>query len=505
MTPEVVLGPPGTGKTTELLRLVDEELSRGTAPARVGYVTFTRRGAEEAVTRACEKFGMDRKALPYFRTLHSLCFRALGLQRGDVLEGSRLREFARYAGVEVRGKWSEDGNLDGFAEGDRILFMENLARVRRVPLRAAYNAMDDNLPWQEVERVASALALYKEHHGLMDYTDMLSRFVSLGLRLDLDVVFVDEAQDLSALQWDVVRALTSGARRLVVAGDDDQAIYRWAGADADHLIDMEGHARVLGQSWRVPPAVQAVAQRVIGRVRHRRDKSWAAKQGPDGEVRRASAFADVDCGEGQVLVLARNAYVIREQVEPELRRQGIVYEVGDRSSIEPELLQAITDWERLRRGESVAVEAARAVYTHMTSGRGVARGHKELPGFPDGEPVGIGDLRARGGLLTEAIWHEALDKIPPREVGYIRAARRRGERLTQRPRVRVSTIHGSKGGQADHVVLLREMARRSYDEMMRGGVAGEEDEARVWYVGATRAQQRLTLVDSQTRQECPWL
>lgn len=500
--PEIILGPPGTGKTTHLLELVDGELGRGVAPSRIGYVTFTRRGAEEAINRACEKFGLSSKDLPYFRTLHSLCFRQLGLRRGDVLEGTKLKEFARYAGVEINGKWSDDGTLTGFGVGDRILFMENVARVREVPLRAAYDADCDNLPWREVERVIKALELFKQSKGLMDYTDMLMEFVRTGLRVDLEVLFVDEAQDLSALQWSVVRQLALGARRLIVAGDDDQAIYRWAGADSDHLVDMEGDVRVLGQSWRVPPAIQKVANRVIGNVRKRRNKAWEPRQDSAGAVARASRFHEVDCGEGEVLVLARNAYVIREQVEPELQRQGIVYEINGHSSISMSILEAITSWETLRKGEAISVEAARAVYEHMSSGKGVRRGFKQLPDIEDGTMLGMGDLRERGGLLVDTIWHEALDRLPQKDMSYILAARRRGERLTQRPRVRVSTIHGSKGGQADHVVLLREMAKRTHREMINGG---EEDEARVWYVGATRARERLTLVDSTTAQECPWL
>ena len=502
MRTEIVLGPPGTGKTTELLRLVEEELGRGLAPDRIGFVTFTRRGAEEAVSRACEKFQLDRKALPYFSTLHSLCFRQLGLKRGDVLEGKRLQDFSRHAGVQITGKWSEDGTLTGYGLGDRILFMENLARVRGTDLRAAYDRDDDELPWSEVDRVVRAMTQYKAATGLMDFTDMLSEFVRSGITVPLEVLVVDEAQDLSYLQWRVVLRLAENARRLIIAGDDDQAIYRWAGADADHLIDMEGDVRVLGQSWRVPSAIQELSASVISQVKHRREKLWRPKQGVVGSVARTTQFGEVDCGSGEVLILTRNAYIIREQVEPELRRQGIVYELHGHSSIKPSVLDVIKDWEALRKGEPVNVAAVRKVYEQMSSGTGYKRGFKLLPGRNEEESVTLDELETNGGLLTRAIWHEALDRLPPDELAYIIAARKRGEKLSVRPRVRLSTIHGSKGGEAEHVVLFKEMARRTHDEMVRGG---EEDEARVWYVGVTRAKERLTVVESSTRQECPWL
>jgi superfamily I DNA/RNA helicase len=68
--------------------------------------------------------------------------------------------------------------------------------------------------------------------------------------------------------------------------------------------------------------------------------------------------------------------------------------------------------------------------------------------------------------------------------------------------VRVSTIHGSKGGEARHVVVLREMARRTHGEMI---AAGGDDERRVWYVAVTRAREKLTIVGSRTSLEVPWL
>lgn len=513
MTTTLLLGPPGTGKTTSLLDAVERELDRGVAPDRIGFVTFTRRAAEEAVRRAGARFNLQRKQLPYFRTLHSLCFRQLGLSGGDVLDGDRLRrDFADYARVEVRGRWSEeDGTFNGYAEGDRLLFMEHLARVRGITLRAQYEQDNDGLGWDKVVRVSYDLARFKDEYGVLDYTDMLSEFARQNNPPRLEALFVDEAQDQSRLQWDVVHCLSREVPRLTIAGDDDQAIYRWAGADVEEMIALRAEARVLGQSYRCPREVQALAIRLLAFIRGpRRLKEWRAREG-EGQVERTSSLRSVDLGgawgedEAQpVLILARNEYVLRERVEPELRERGIIYEHGGRVSVRPSTLDAVVSWEELRAGKSVPVSSVLRVYNLMTAGRGVERGSKELPGFDRGErapPVTLEDLVQRGGLRTRALWHEALDRIPRAEVSYMLSALRHGEKLRARPRVRISTIHGAKGGEARHVVLFKEMANRTAREMEYN----PDDELRVWYVAVTRAREHLTLVGSETRNEVPWL
>lgn len=516
MYPEIIVGIPGSGKTASLLNIVSEELSRGTPPDRIGYLAFTRRASIEAIDRAKEQFELDRKDMPYFSTIHSLCFKQLGLRRGDVMEGDRLKEFGKYAGIRVTGAWSEDGTFNGFETGDRILHMENLARVRGVPLKDVFAADDDGLSWPQVERVARALRDFKTEVGLTDFTDMLVDFVKAGIKLNLDVLLVDEVQDLSFLQHMVIENLAKGCRRVVFVGDDDQNIFSWSGSDVNRFIDMPWDVKILGQSHRVPPAVQRVAKSIIDRVKHRREKQWTARGGGEGVVDRAGSFDEVvfpsagadapstggTNGDGSVLVLARNTYVLRDFVEPVLRSRGVIYERNGHSSLSDKLMHAVRNWEALRKGEPITAKEARGLYELMTVGVGVKRGHKTLPGLVDDQPVDFATLQLDGGLLLgrDAPWFDALDRLPARDVEYLRAALKRGER-PGKPRVVVSTIHGAKGAESDHVVLLKDMAARTHWEMQRN----PEDEMRVFYVGVTRAKERLTIVEASGQRACPWL
>lgn len=485
---DIVLGPPGTGKTTRLLRMVEEELAAGTAPDRIGYFSFTKKAAREAVDRACQKFSLDRKQLPYFRTLHSLCFSASGMSNSDVFDGKRILEFGDWIGLKL----SETQRLDdttkfGFTNGDRALFMENLARVMMVDLRWLYDQNSDGLPWSLVDRVARGLQVFKKAKNLHDYTDMLSLFVQSSWAPKLETVFVDEAQDLSMLQWSVVSKVAEGARRVVVAGDDDQAIYRWAGAAVEHFVDLPGNVTVLGQSWRVPPEIQTVSNEIISRVRHRRPKDWRATDRTGVLARVTDPMDSLQEGD-DILVLARNAFSLRNMAA-RLRREGLLFEFRDEPSVSRSILSAVRIWEKIRRGDSVTSDDVRIVYNMMSSGKGVKRGFKTLPGVPSDQMVNMSWLLESGGLMTSHEWYESLDRIPKDDANYLRSALQKGERPSS-PRIRLATIHGSKGGEADHVVLLPDMAARTFEEMMQN----PEDEARVWYVAATRAKQKLTLV-----------
>jgi superfamily I DNA/RNA helicase len=496
----ILLGPPGCGKTFQLIEHLRGLLTRGVPPDRVGFLTFTRHAAAEVADRVTREFSLDRRDFPHFRTIHSLCMRQTGATSGSVMEGAKMAEFAEWIGEEITGRVAVDGVWSGYSRGDRMLFMDNLARIRRIPLRQLYETDHDDLDWDALDRFSRGLVEYKKANRLQDFTDMLEKFVAGGRRPKLEALIVDEAQDLSLLQWDVIRALGEGIP-VVVAGDDDQSIFAFAGASVDTIVDLEGNVRVLDQSFRVPRRVQAVADSVIKRIKRRRPKIWRPRDS-DGSVKRVGRIEEAsfdppdgaDKDKHSTMVLARNRHHL-DPLERELRAAGRLYSREGAPSVRRSTLDAIVVWERLRRGErQVAKDVVAGPYEMMETGQGVARGHKKLPGFRSGELVSLDDLRDRGGLQTDRVWHEALTKMSAENRLYLIKCRRNGERLTLEPRIRLSTIHGSKGGEADRVILMTDLAPRTWREMHNDS----DGENRVLYVGATRAREELVVVAPQT-------
>ena len=138
MTQRLILGPPGTGKTTRLLDILDEELQR-VDPTKIAFVSFTKRAALEATQRACERFGFDQKELPYFRTLHSLAFQRLGLRREEVMQSKDYRLIGKHLGLEFSTRADiEEGLPTGKFKGDRYLFLDGFARARKLTPDAAW-------------------------------------------------------------------------------------------------------------------------------------------------------------------------------------------------------------------------------------------------------------------------------------------------------------------------------------------------------------------------------
>ena len=122
------------------------------------------------------------------------------------------------------------------------------------------------------------------------------------------------------------------------------------------------------------------------------------------------------------------------------------------------------------------------------------RGKKKIV-TTDTAKLSLSDLQKYYGLLAteDMIWHEAMDKIPDNERAYITALLRRGEKFNSTPRIHLSTIHGSKGGEAENVVLFTDVSPAA-------SKAAEQDPDelhRVFYVGVTRTKKNLYLIEPE--------
>lgn len=483
-------GPPGTGKTTTLLQVMEQELARGVHPNRLAYLTFTVNARKVAIEKALKKFPhLTVDDLPYFRTLHAICYHELNMTMGGMVKGPNdMKELAEKLGLMFTYK-AKHGGSDSMAEipyggemGDRLLQIDHVRRHRMQTLSVGWRCQfDDDLNMFQVRRFVSEYTEWKRREGLRDFTDLLEQATE---PLDVDVVIVDEAQDLSVLQWDTLHRLTANASRMYMAGDDDQAIFTWAGADPLALLNHPGKVVVLDQSHRVPVAIQPLAVRLVERIKVRQHKLWRPREAP-GQLRHAGENQLPEFNEpGSYMILYRQHYLVKE-METHVRSLGLPYSRGDLAAPGAEWGKAILTWEALRHGKP---QPERQVH-FMLEALSLEPDHRKQLGRLDRtRAYGLPEL----GLEDRGPWFEAFERVPLDDRQYLRALiRRHGkEGITEKPKVHLSTIHAAKGAERDHVVLLTETSDKVRDIML----TNPDDERRVFYVGVTRAKESLTLV-----------
>ena len=162
--------------------------------------------------------------------------------------------------------------------------------------------------------------------------------------------------------------------------------------------------------------------------------------------------------------LARDGYRL-DKLEDELKIYGYFYERGDRTSINKRVHEAILAWEDVRRGKELDIRRVKSFYNYVKTGEGVDKKFKSMKNVDKDKTFTFDTLTSDYGLKLdkELPWFKALENIEPQKKTYVRMCLRRKENIRRAPRIKLSTIHGSKGGEADNVMLLTDLTRKAVD------------------------------------------
>ena len=483
----IVLGPPGTGKTTTLLNKVDSYL-KNTDPDKIGYFAFTKKAANEARDRAIRDFNLTEDDLPYFRTLHSLAFRKLGIKKDQVMQGRHYKDLGKKLGFPVTYADYQEDQGGIFTSDSEYLRIIQLAQLRNITAEQQFDLAEhtQDLERDQLRIIANELIRYKKEYNLIDFNDMILDFVKSDLSPKFDVVFIDEAQDLSLMQWDMARSIWNKTEDAFIAGDDDQAIFRWAGADVDSFITLKGEYYPLTQSYRIPAKVHNLAMNIIGKIKNRISKTWQPKIN-EGTLQRHFDVESIDMTQGDWLVLSRTRHMLND-IEETLYRQGLYYSNRYKRSYEKDLQDSAVDWENLRKGSPLTFKQIEKISKYMSPKHWEKN---KILGMTKGSFYNLESLQSDFGLNTKAVWYEAFDTAGQTRVDYLRKMRKNGEKLNEKPRIELSTIHAAKGGEATNVVLLTDLTENT----MKSYERNPDDENRLFYVGATRTKENLHIVE----------
>jgi DNA helicase-2/ATP-dependent DNA helicase PcrA len=477
-----LFGPPGTGKTTRLLKYVKTFLKLGTPIDKIGYFAFTTKAANEAIDRMLDYHtAFERKDLKHFRTLHSLAFNQLGMKKAQVMQDEHYEDIGRKLGIEVT-VYSNGEESTGFINSDSEYFnLINAARIKNISIEDEYNTdmYSQDLDKRLLEIISGEVQNYKDAYKLIDFTDMIEKFNVSKLCPNFDIAFIDEAQDLSPIQWKMVDIITKNSKYVILAGDDDQAIYGWAGADVKKFQQKFSKKDIiLPQSYRVPLKVQDIADKILNLIPDDRriKKQWQARK-EVGDVSYIQSLEDVPLDEGNWLVLARYNDKLN-RLKPFLKERGIYFEYKDRKSYKVTLFRTIINYIRWQKGDELSLSEVKDVFEYTSTNEELSEERMyNLEEF---------------GYDKNIPWYDEFTS-DYEECLYIREMLSNGEKLKENPRVKLSTIHSAKGGEADNVLLILDNTKTIRDALEKSSDK-QDEEHRVWYVGVTRTKQNLYIM-----------
>jgi DNA helicase-2/ATP-dependent DNA helicase PcrA len=485
-----VLGPPGTGKTRRLLNEVDNYLKKGVPLNKIGYFAFTRKAANEARERFLNlNKDLVKTDVKFFQTLHSLAFHSLGMSEENIMQPVHYEQLGKELGIRVN--YTSESDESCYMDCDNEYFkLIGKSRVKCVSIEDEFNTNEwsREIDIDTLKYINVNLNNYKKTYNLDDYTDMIEKFVLNSDKCpQFEVVFIDEAQDLSPIQWKMFDILKTKSTDVFLAGDDDQAIFAWAGADVNRFIDEPAEEEVLEQSERIPLAVQELSNTIINRIQgKRKEKIYYAKKDKegnvvDGKVEHIFNLDNLDLTEGKWLILTRTIYRA-DEISALLRESNLYFKNRYGKSIDNKLYKSVLKWTDLISGKEISIADCKDIYEYLDESFNEKK-------FENKSSIRIEDL----GYSKETKWFDAFTNLDQNKELYIRTLLTNGEKLSEEPRIEVSTIHAAKGGECNNVILVLDNAKK-IRESTSINVDKEDEEHRVWYVGVTRSMQNLYIL-----------
>ena len=247
--PALVLAVPGAGKTTVLIhRTGNLILNQGVSPENILSITFSRASAMDMKSRFNKIYGDITNIPVHFSTIHSFSF---GLIREyayrnrikyTLIEDNN-RELNKY---NILKKTYYTVNKNYINEEKLESLINSIGYIKNMQISPKEFAKKSNTDIKNFVEIYDFYEEYKKAHNLIDFDDMLTialeilnkdNYLLNKYRNRFHYIQVDEGQDTSKIQMEIIKILSSPKNNLFVVADDDQSIYGFRGAYPKGLFD----------------------------------------------------------------------------------------------------------------------------------------------------------------------------------------------------------------------------------------------------------------------------
>ncbi|MCR5808776.1 MAG: UvrD-helicase domain-containing protein [Clostridiales bacterium] len=507
----LLLAVPGSGKTTVLInRIGHMVINKGIQPESILAITYTKNAAVEMRQRFSERFGKELGERIDFRTINSLCndiYLSFCAQKGKKVRRLISKESERreiLAGVYKRFRH------DNATENEKIEFGQYIGCIKNLMLEEdQIIALEDEYP--QLNKMYKAYQNFLRQTNLMDFDDQMvfahellakRPAVLKEIRSKYHYICVDEAQDTSKIQHAIIRMIAYG-QSLFMVGDEDQSIYGFRAAFPRAMLNfrydyVNPYILRMERNYRSTAQIVELAQRFISKNKGRYTKEMVADRG-NGEpielIRAASRKEQFD----KLIDIARyrngeTAFLFRDNESSVLLidlllRNGIPFMLK-----KPEMnffgmrtVKRIIDCLRRYNWAENPADAIARAYAECYPGRDIERD-------------------SRLDVLKLLAAQENNLKAFLGRVAVIENVIRNGSDANEADALILSTIHSSKGLEYDHVCLVDvydgrfPSSKTNPFSHSKDDPTGEQEERRLFYVGVTRAKNKLTLFSIKDKQ-----
>jgi DNA helicase-2/ATP-dependent DNA helicase PcrA len=420
--PLLIIAGAGTGKTRTLVYRVAHLIERGVPAERILLLTFTRRAAQEMLSRAERLVGGNSKRV-HGGTFHATSHRL-------------LRRYGQAAGLPKDFTIMDQGDAEdlmqlsraqlGYAsKGKRFPKKETLQYVYSRHINTGISVDDilrDSYP-QFVDYLDDFGKIYadytrrKTERNLVDYDDlllfwalMLEASPELGKKIAglYDHVLVDEYQDTNVLQARILRGMCKTHSNITVVGDDAQSIYSFRGANFRNILDFPKQfpgatVVALEQNYRSTQPILNVTNTLISRAAERFTKNLFTQR-TGGELPWLVSARDE---QQQTQFVVDRILELHEEGTP-LNNIAVLFRAGYMSAdLEIELTNRkipFEKWGGLKFLEAAHVKDVLAFLRILENPRDEVSWYRILLLLP-----GIGDATARAAIdtMAAAAWESA--------------------------------------------------------------------------------------------------